>query len=231
MSSPGASTPGYCPREQKLWRGTVNLMFDCTEPPWENRSLPSYRRMRPTMFIGCKSLCVIFSFLQALSLAAAVIWNGAESDEWNTVAHNWLGDPVFQPGYDVTINGSFRIFIGVDRVPIPVAPRSLMTSGSVTLWGGDIQTGGILLSGFSSLMFSNYSASLSFPGDLRVRGGGQITYDIREAPHNSQLNLGAGNIFFEDGALAVLVGTGKVATLTNPLIISNTATLRLQEFG
>jgi hypothetical protein len=178
-----------------------------------------------------KTLCVFFAFLQAVSLAAAVIWNGAESDEWNTVDHNWLGDPVFQPGYDVTINGSHRIFIGLDRVPVPVAPRSMMTSGAITFWGGDIQTGGIFLFGFSSLMFSNYSTSLSFPGGLRVAGGSRITYDVREAPHNAQLNLGTGNILFEDGALGVLVGTGKIATLTNPLIISNTATLRLQEFG
>ena len=164
--------------------------------------------------------------------SASLTWTGAESSEWNTVHQNWDGADTFQSGDHVSFAAGGRIFIGRDGVAEPVSPASVTIHGGVTFSGGDILSGSFFYEGGPGvLIFSNYTTSLSFPGDLRLRNGASVLYDIRSAPNNASLHLGSGNIIFEDGSLSVVVSTGKLATLTNPLIVTNTATLRLHDYG
>ena len=72
--------------------------------------------------------------------------------------------------------------------------------GAQVFLGGDILTGSLTVDHCRAI-FSNYSASLSFPGGTTIHGtAGVVTYDVSRAPSGASVRFGTGSVtLFDSG--------------------------------
>ena len=159
----------------------------------------------------------------------SLYWNQQlATGDWNGTAFNWRypgpsGQPtIFRAGDSVIFNGLFNVFIGSNSIPGSVSPALVTVMGSPTFQGGDIASGS--LSAFNTV-FSNYSASLSFPGGTMIGSYFPgLVYDVSAAPHGAALQFGSGPIVFTNNSEAVFtfdVRRDRRATLVNDFVTSS----------
>ena len=152
-------------------------------------------------------------------------WSGGIASEpvWNTRDFQWSGDALgristFRDGDAVSIYSWDKMFIGIDGVPIPVAPGAMTNQIAMLLHGGDIVSGSLTVSGFATL--SNYAGSLNFPGGTVVRSSGSVlTYNIARAPQGANVHLGTGPITLIDSRFQFDLVTNQFATLENDFYV------------
>jgi hypothetical protein len=234
----GDSDPGGEVTEVEYYTNGV-LLASATAPPfavWWTNVVGTNIAVRAVAIDNSqeRGTSVVVNVTSELPRPRNLTWGGSAGGpevrpEWNSRDFQWWENvggtraALFHPGDTVTIYSWDPIFIGTDGVAMPVSPRSVTSSTTMTLHGGDILTGS-LIAATGNTILSNYAGSLSFPGGTVVRQSsfGGLIYNIARAPAGATVHLGTGPITLVESRFQFDLVTNQFATLENDFYLDAT---------
>lgn len=181
-------------------------------------------------------LCGLLLVLQSNEVLGQrqLVWTPQTNMNWNESDLNWRAvtnasvPTAFMAGDFVSFQAGSPVFIGTNGIPGVVAPAAVNLEGNQSFSGGDILTGSIQLKG--TAYFTNYAASLSFPGGTTVLPSSRLTYDLSLATNGAAVHFGTGPISFSNAQFNFAVQKEQTATLKNDLVFAGNSDITLGTF-